>query len=285
MKYLELSVNMGFPFLFQNVSEAIDPVVDPILEKNTFIVSQQKMIKLGDTDVSWDDNFRLYLTTKLANPHYSPEIMGKTMVINFAVTLDGLRDQLLNDVVANERPDLDVQWNELVTATAANTKMLLELEDDLLQRLANSTGNLLEDDELIAALEQTKTRSTEIAEQLSQAAFTKSEIQTTRVGYTPAAKRGAIVFFCMQSLSKIRKMYEFALASFRTVFKRSLKQATRSVVLESRIDNIINELTRQSYDFTCTGIFEAHKLLFSFQMTIAIMTIVMTNETMFASFC
>ena len=272
MKYLELSVNMGFPFLFQNVSEAIDPVVDPILEKNTFIVSQQKMIKLGDTDVSWDDNFRLYLTTKLANPHYSPEIMGKTMVINFAVTLDGLRDQLLNDVVANERPDLDVQWNELVTATAANTKMLLELEDDLLQRLANSTGNLLEDDELIAALEQTKTRSTEIAEQLSQAAFTKSEIQTTRVGYTPAAKRGAIVFFCMQSLSKIRKMYEFALASFRTVFKRSLKQATRSVVLESRIDNIINELTRQSYDFTCTGIFEAHKLLFSFQLTIAIMT-------------
>ena len=272
MKYLELSVNMGFPFLFQNVSEAVDPVVDPILEKNTFVVSQQKMIRLGDADVSWDDNFRLYLTTKLANPHYSPEIMGKTMIINFAVTLDGLRDQLLNDVVANERPDLDVQWNDLVSATAANTKMLLELEDDLLHRLATSTGNLLEDDELIAALEQTKSRSTEIAEQLSQAAFTKSEIQTTRVGYTPAAKRGAIVFFCMQSLSKIRKMYEFALASFRRVFKRSLKEATRSVVLESRIENIVSELTRQSYDFTCTGIFEEHKLLFSFQLTTAIMT-------------
>jgi dynein heavy chain len=271
MKYVELSVNMGFPFLFQNVSEAIDPVIDPILEKNTFIVSQQKMIRLGDADVTWDDNFRLYLTTKLANPRYSPEVMGKTMIINFAVTLDGLRDQLLNDVVANERPELDTQWNELVSSTAANTKMLLELEDDLLHRLATSTGNLLDDYELIAALEQTKKSSTEIKEQLSQAAFTKDEIQTTRTGYTPAAKRGAIVFFCMQGLSKIRKMYEFALGSYRTVFKRSLKQATRSVVLESRIVNIINELTRQSYDFTCTGIFEAHKLLFSFQLTTSIM--------------
>jgi dynein heavy chain len=272
MKYLELSVNMGFPFLFQNVSESIDPVVDPILEKNTFIVSQQKMIRLGDADVTWDDNFRLYLTTKLANPHYSPEIMGKTMIINFAVTLEGLQDQLLNDVVANERPELDVQWNDLVSATAANTKMLLELEDGLLHNLATSTGNLLDNYELIAALEQTKESSTEIKEQLSQAAFTKGEIQTTRVGYTPAAKRGAIVFFCMQSLSKIRKMYEFALGSFRAVFKRSLKQATRSVVLESRLENIINELTRQSYDFTCTGIFEVHKLMFSFQLTTAIMS-------------
>ena len=251
--------------------ELIDPVIDPILEKRTHIVNQQKMIMLGDNDVTWDEGFKLYLTTKLANPHYSPEVMGKTMMINFSVTQDGLRDQLLNVVVANERPELDQQWTELVASTAANYRMIHELEDDLLHRLASSTKNILDDDELIAALEQTKASSIEISEQLSQAEFTKTEIQKSRVGYTDAAKRGAIVFFAMQGLSKIDKMYEIALASFLTVFRRSLKSARRNVVLESRIANIIKESTAQAYDYTCTGIFERHKLLFSFQLTCSVM--------------
>ena len=49
--------------------------------------------------VDWDDNFRLYFTTKLSNPHYSPEVFGKSMVINYSVTQQGLQDQLLNVVV------------------------------------------------------------------------------------------------------------------------------------------------------------------------------------------
>lgn len=45
------------------------------------------MVLLGDKEVEWDDNFRLYMTTKLSNPHYGPEISGKVMIINYSVTL------------------------------------------------------------------------------------------------------------------------------------------------------------------------------------------------------
>ena len=48
--------------------------------------SGKKIIKLGDKEVEWDSNFRLYMTSKLSNPHYGPEISGKTMIINYAVT-------------------------------------------------------------------------------------------------------------------------------------------------------------------------------------------------------
>jgi len=47
------------------------------------------------------------MTTKITNPNYTPEIFGKTMIINFSVTLLGLRDQLLNDIVGYERPELE----------------------------------------------------------------------------------------------------------------------------------------------------------------------------------
>jgi len=42
---------------------------------------------LGDKEVDYDHNFRLYLNTKLSNPKFSPNIYGKSMVINYTVTL------------------------------------------------------------------------------------------------------------------------------------------------------------------------------------------------------
>jgi len=52
-------------------------------------------------------DFKLYLTTKLANPHYLPEIFIRTLVINFTVTFDGLDEQLLADVVSNLDPEVE----------------------------------------------------------------------------------------------------------------------------------------------------------------------------------
>jgi len=50
---------------------------------------------------------RLILQTKLANPHYKPEMQAQSTLINFTVTRDGLEDQLLANVVSTERPDLE----------------------------------------------------------------------------------------------------------------------------------------------------------------------------------
>ena len=66
-----------------------------------------RAIKLGDREIEYNDNFRLILQTKLANPHYKPELQAQCTLINFTVTRDGLEDQLLAEVVKAERPDLE----------------------------------------------------------------------------------------------------------------------------------------------------------------------------------
>lgn len=66
-----------------------------------------RAIKIGDKEVEYNSNFRLILQTKLANPHYKPEMQAQTTLINFTVTRDGLEDQLLAEVVKAERPDLE----------------------------------------------------------------------------------------------------------------------------------------------------------------------------------
>ena len=67
----------------------------------------KKAIKLGENEVEYNDNFRIYFQTKMPNPHYTPETQAQTTLINFTVTEEGLEDQLLADVVGVERADLE----------------------------------------------------------------------------------------------------------------------------------------------------------------------------------
>lgn len=267
MKHLELAIQFGNAFLFENIDEELDPMLDPVLEKNIVKEGSANVIKLGDKNVEWDDNFRLYFTTKLANPHYSPEIMGKTMIINYGVTMDGLANQLLNVVVAHERPDLEKAWASLVAEMGENAQLLMSLEDTLLRELSSSSGNILDNQELIGTLENTKTKAVEISGKLQVATHTKEDIGVARSVYKPVAKRGSILYFSEASLSTINSMYEISLDSFLSVFRTALDNAKKDAALESRLRNMSDTVTRSIYDYTCTGIFERHKLMFSFQMT------------------
>jgi dynein heavy chain len=104
MKCLELAVQYGNPFLLEKVEEELDPILDSILEQNVVVRDGQGTIIINGKVIEWNENFRLYLCTKLGNPIYTSEVMGKVTLINYAVTEDGLRDQLLSATVKNERP-------------------------------------------------------------------------------------------------------------------------------------------------------------------------------------
>ncbi len=267
LKQLEMAINYGFPFLFENLDEYIDPVINTVLEKSVMIQGTRKFIKLGDKEVDWSTDFRLYLTTKLSNPHYTPEVFGKTMIINYTVTQQGLQDQLLNEVVGFERADLELQRLELIKTMSANKTMLKKLEDTLLKELSEATGNILENEELISTLEESKEKSTMISLSLAEAKVTAAEINTVRLRYTSAAKRGAILYFVMNVLSNINNMYEYSLSAFLDVFVDTLRNSKKDPELQIRLKNIIAALTWNVYSYTCTGLFERDKLMFSFQMT------------------
>ena len=122
MRILENAIQFGQPVLLENVGEELDAALEPLFLKQTFKVSGTLCIKLGDSVVEYNDNFRLYITTKLRNPHYLPEVAVKITLLNFMITPVGLEDQLLGIVVAKERPDLEAEKNHLILQGAENKK-------------------------------------------------------------------------------------------------------------------------------------------------------------------
>lgn len=66
-------------------------------------------------------------------------------------------------MVRKERPDLEEAKDRLVLSISADKKQLGELEDRILKLLKESSGNILDDEQLINTLNHSKTTSSVIS--------------------------------------------------------------------------------------------------------------------------
>ncbi|KAL8567586.1 hypothetical protein ACOMHN_054399 [Nucella lapillus] len=271
---IENAVSRGDVVLLESLGEDMDPVLDSLLGRNT--IKKGRAIKMGDKEVEFNPNFRLILQTKLANPHYKPEMQAQATLINFTVTRDGLEDQLLGEVVAKERPDLEKLKSELTKQQNEFKITLKQLEDNLLARLSSAGGNFLGDVELVENLETTKRTAGEIAAKSEEAKVTEEEINLARELYRPAAARASLLYFIMNDLYKINPMYQFSLKAFRVVFIKAIDRSEPAEEVKERVLNLIDCITYSVFNYTSRGLFERDKLIFTTQMTTQIL--VMAQE-------
>merc|ERR1712072_1274212 len=119
------------------------------------------------------------------------------------------------------------------------------LEKDLLYKLANAKGDILDDIELIENLEYSKKLSLEIGEKVAIAKVTEAKINETSENYRPAANRGALIYFLLSDLPKIHSFYKFSLDSFIIVIHRAIDTISENKMFG---ENNMGEYGDEEYD-------------------------------------
>ena len=187
------------------------------------------------------------------------------------VNLQGLEDQLLAKTVGKERPELEERAQALQSSFQQYKIQLVQLEDDLLERLANAPEDILSDVPLIEGLEATKLAAKEIFEAVIEGRKTEVDINLAREIYRPVASEGAMLYFLLTKLCAIEHMYQYSLDSFVSYFFKSIDKAVQSDNQTLRVQILRSSLRLVMYTMVSRGLFVRHKLIFLSQLTFNLM--------------
>ena len=263
LRDLKHALQNGWVVMVENLGEEVDSVLEPILMRQVIRRGHNEFMRVAGEDISYDRGFRLYLQTKLSNPHYRPEIAAQCTMLNFLVTETGLEDQLLAKVVYQEEPELEAHAAKLRADFNQFKIQLRELENQLLEKLANAPDDILADVELIEGLENTKKTATEIQEAVKKGREMQVTTTKARNQYSPVASEASMLYFMIIQLSGVNHMYQYSLDSFLAFFNKALKSAPPNEDLETRVESLRRELRFTIYKWIARGLFtnDMHILL------------------------
>jgi dynein heavy chain len=210
LRNLDHALTMGLPMMIENVTEDIDPSLNPVLMRQTFKMAGLSYIKIGENILEFNKDFRLYMTSKLVNPHYQPEITSKSSVVNFMITKVGLVDQLLELTVQKEKAELEDARSKLIVQNHQMNEERENIESKVLETLQNVKGSILDDENAINVLKQSAENTILIKEKQAAALDTERQIDEARRGYLSIAQHGTVLFFSCVKLISIKNVYQYS---------------------------------------------------------------------------
>ncbi|CAE8608889.1 unnamed protein product, partial [Polarella glacialis] len=191
-------------------------------------------------------------------------LADQVTLLNFMVTPDGLQDQMLGILVAKEEPDVEKKRQNLIIESAQSKAQLKEIEDKILELLSNSKGNILDDEELITTLANSKVTSVRIEERVKEQEKTQALVQETRQTYVPVSVRGSAMFFVVADLCKVEPMYQYSLEWFVEIFLLAIKTAEKPERnLQRRLMALQSQFIKLLYEKVCDSLFAKDKLMLS----------------------
>lgn len=197
-------------------------------------------------------------------------MLQRTSIIDFAVTMQGLEDQLLGRVIMHDKQELEEELTNIIVTMSSNRKKIQVIQENILKQLSASTGNLLDDVPFINTLNASKATANEMKEKNITAKETEFQINAAREDFRPVATRGTVLYFLVCAMAEVNIMYQTSLNQFLERFDVSLQESKKTHNNKVRVANIIEYLNFEIYSFKSRGLFENHKFLFVLLMALKV---------------
>ena len=262
---LELAVRFGKTLIVEEVDQ-IHPILYPLLRKDLSRQGPRWVVQIGDKSIDYNENFKLYLVTRQAQPNIPPDARSLITVANFTTTMSGLESQLLGLTIQHEQPELERQKSHFLKQEEELKLQLAELEETLLKSLATSEGNILENKALLDSLNETKVKANTIAKSLEESKSLQRSLDQQRDAYRPLAERGSRMYFLIAELATINHMYQFSLAVFVKLFQLTLNKRSPTDNVRSRIAVLAKTLVGHVFGHVARALFKADRITFGMYM-------------------
>ena len=267
---VELAVRFG-KVLFINEVDSVDPMLYPLIRRDLKHQGPRFVVQVGDKTVDFDENFRLYISTRNPEPWIPPDAASLITEVNFTVTRSGLEGQLLGVTIEHEQPELEAKKSKLLAEEESYKVELASLEKNLLETLAESEGNLLENTELIDQLTKTKVTAADVKERMAESARASETVDEQREVFRPFARDGSKMFFAIRTLQSCNHMYQFSLSAFLSLFRGTLKEpmdvkGDGESALKGRVSKLTPVLEKRVLYFVGRSLFKADRLMWGLHL-------------------
>lgn len=221
MKTLESALRFGNPLIIQDV-ESYDPVLNPILNRETKRAGGRVLVRLGTQEVDVSPAFQMFLITRDPSIQIPTDVSSRVNVVNFTMTHSSLQSQCLDRLLQAERPDTERKRKELSRLQGDYAVRLRFLEKSLLRTLNEASGSILEDDNVTKQLEALKTEAKMINDKVLNMEESLSEVEAVTTDYLNVAQASSSIYFLLERLSSINHCYRFSLQYFFDIFDQAL---------------------------------------------------------------
>lgn len=169
-----------------------------------------------------------------------------------------------------EKADLEAERMALFESVMQNKRSMKGLEDSLLLKLSTSKGSLVDDEELIRVLRETKNTAEDVKTKLEISEETEQKIILARDEFRPIATRGSVLYFLVVEMSKVNVMYQTSLKQFLSLFDTAIQQSVRGVSTEERIVIVLSRINWEVWQFVQRALFVKDRFLFTLLMALKI---------------
>ncbi|KAK9369733.1 dynein heavy chain, N-terminal region 1-domain-containing protein [Lipomyces kononenkoae] len=217
VKQLESALRFGNALLI-NDAEHFNPILNHVLNKEYQRIGGRVLIQLGRQEIDFSPEFKLYLCTRDPSAVFAPDICSRTTFVNFTVTRSNLLAEALNQLLKVLRPDVERKRGNLIKLRRDFIVRLRQLERSLLQALNDSQGNILDDDNVIATLEQLKAQAADISRKMEETDGVMAKIDEIASQYYPIAETSSTIYAILELLPNLNGYYQFSLEFFQSIF-------------------------------------------------------------------
>ncbi|EMG45477.1 ro-1 Dynein heavy chain [Candida maltosa Xu316] len=260
---LENALRFGGIIIIQDC-EYYDPILDNVLRKEIHRNGGRSMIKLGDQIIDYSTDFKLILCSKEPKLKLPPSVSSRTTIVNFTITSGSLENRTLDIALKEIRPDVEQQRAELMVLNGEWKLRLQALEEELLESLSKTPGEILDNDDVMKTLETLKIETDGLNEKINHSTEVMSQVEEIRNNYQDVATNVSKVFSVYGLLSGINHFYNFSLSRFINNFTELLKKNSTA-----KPGEIIVELFKDCYARASTSLQYNHKIIFAMLLTTA----------------